>query len=107
MEILEFSPEITVDLPKNIEELKNTNDLKIKVESMVSQGINIKSYWKDIIRDPEISFLLMIVDDHGSRRGRKRKDILNPKMKYIVISSTEINGNFVCYLTLSPSKYTV
>ena len=107
MEILEFSPEITVDLPKNIEELKNTNDLKIKVESMVSQGINIKSYWKDIIRDPEISFLLMIVDDHGSRRGRKRKDILNPKMKYIGISSTEINGNFVCYLTLSPSKYTV
>ena len=107
MEILEFSPEITVDLPQNIEELKNTNDLKIKVESMVSQGINIKSYWKDIVRDPEISFLLMIVDDHGSRRGRKGKDILNPKMKYIGISSTEINGNFVCYLTLSPSKYIV
>ena len=71
---------------------------------MVNEGINIKSYWRDIIKDPEISFLLMIVDDHGSRRGRKRKDILNPKMKYIGISSTEINGNFVCYLTLSPSK---
>ena len=104
MEILEFSPQITPELPKSIEEIKDVNDLKNKVENMVNEGINIRSYWKDIIRDPEISFLLMIVDDHGSRRGRKRKDILNPKMKYIGISSVEINGNFVCYITLSPAK---
>ena len=68
---------------------------------MVDYGINVKSYWRDVIRDPEISFLLMIVDDTGLRRGMKRKDILDPKMKYIGISSIEINGNFVCYITLS------
>ena len=101
MEILEYSPLLTVKLPQNESEIKDFNDLKIKVEEMLEEGINIKSYWRDIIRDPEISFLLMIVDDTGSRRGMKRKDILNPKMKYIGISSIEINGSFVCYITLS------
>ena len=104
MEILEFSSDITVDLPRSLDELKNPNDLKIKVENLVSQGYSIRSYWKDIIKDPEVSFLLMIVDDHGPRRGGKRKDILNPKIKYIGISSTEINGHFVCYLTLGPAN---
>ena len=101
MEILEYSPLLMVKLPQNESEIKDFNDLKIKVEEMLEEGINIKSYWRDIIRDPEISFLLMIVDDTGSRRGMKRKDILNPKMKYIGISSIEINGSFVCYITLS------
>ena len=101
MEILEYSPLLTVKLPQNESEIKDFNDLKIKVEEMLEEGINNRSYWRDIIRDPEISFLLMIVDDTGSRRGMKRKDILNPKMKYIGISSNEINGSFVCYITLS------
>ena len=101
MEILEYSPSLTVKLPQNESEISDNNDLKIKVEEMVDNGINVKSYWRDVIRDPEISFLLMIVDDTGLRRGMKRKDILDPKMKYIGISSIEINGNFVCYITLS------
>ena len=101
MEILEYSPSLTVKLPQNESEISDNNDLKIKVEEMVDYGINVKSYWRDVIRDPEISFLLMIVDDTGLRRGMKRKDILDPKMKYIGISSIEINGNFVCYITLS------
>ena len=101
MEILEYSPSLTVKLPQNESEISDNNDLKIKVEEMVDNGINVKSYWRDVIRDPEISFLLMIVDDTGLRRGMKRKDILDPKMKYIGISSIEINGNFVCYIALS------
>ena len=101
MNKLIFEPKLMVKLPQNESEIKDFNDLKIKVEEMLEEGINIKSYWRDIIRDPEISFLLMIVDDTGSRRGMKRKDILNPKMKYIGISSIEINGSFVCYITLS------
>jgi hypothetical protein len=99
---LEFCPQITVELPKNEKEIKDREDLRIKVENMINNGINIKSYWKDIIKDPEISFLLMIVDDNGMRKGMKRRDILNPDNKYIGISSIEINNNFVCYITLSP-----
>jgi hypothetical protein len=105
MQKLTFSPQLTVELPKNESEIKDKNDLKIKVENMVSEGINVKSFWRDIIKDPETCFLLMIVDDNGINSGMKRNDILNPKMKYIGISSVEINGHFVCYLTLSTSVF--
>ena len=43
----------------------------------------------------------MIADDNGVKSGKKRKDILNPRMRYIGISSVAINKNFVCYITLS------
>ena len=99
---LEYSPELTAQLPQNEKEIRDKNDLKKKVEKMLEKGQhNIKSYWKDIIKDPEISFLLMIVDDNAANGGRRRRDILNPKMKYIGISSIQINRNFVCYITLS------
>ncbi len=75
--------------------------MRLKVKSIIEKGINIRSYWRDVIKDPEISFLLMIVDDNGHKSGKKRKDILNPNMKYIGISSVEINNNFACYITLS------
>ena len=105
MQKLIFSPQLTVELPNNETEIKDKNDLKIKVENMVREGINVKSFWRDIIKDPETCFLLMIVDDNGINSGMKRNDILNPKMKYIGISSVEINGHFVCYLTLSTSVF--
>ena len=101
MKKLDFNHSITPRLPKNENEIIDKNDLGKKVTSMIDNGIIIKSYWRDIIRDPEISFLLMIVDDIGFKSGMRRKDILNPNMKYIGIASTEINGNFVCYITLS------
>jgi hypothetical protein len=101
MNKLEFNPYLTVELPKTENEIKYKNDLRLKVDNMVNNGIPIKSYWRDVIKDPQISFLMMIVDDSGDNSGMKRKDILDPNMKYIGISSIDINGTFVCYLTLS------
>ena len=101
MNKLEYNPYITVELPKSENELKYKNDLTLKIENMIKNGISVKSYWRDVIKDPEISFLMMIVDDNGINKGMRRKDLLDPNMKYIGISSIEINGNFVCYITLS------
>ena len=101
MNKLEFSSIITPQLPKNEEEMKDKNDLRKKVSNMAQNGISIKSYWKDFIKDPETSFLLMIVDDIGIKSGMRRKDLLDPKMKYIGISSTVINDRFICYIALS------
>jgi hypothetical protein len=101
MDPLKYNSEITVMPPQNEHDIKDKEDLGRKVVEMVSGGINITSYWRDIIKDPEISFLLMIVDDNGPKSGMRRKDILNPEMKYIGISSVEINRSFVCYITLS------
>ena len=101
MEKLEFSPDLTAELPKNEREIGDRFYLRKKVDQMVENGLIIKSYWKDIIKDPQINFLLMIVDDNGSNTGLKRSDILNPKLKYIGISSVQIKSKFVCYITLS------
>ena len=101
MEILEFCPQITVPMPQTEDEIKEANYLKTKVDDMINDGINVRSFWRDVIKDPQISFLLMIVDDNGTRKGMRRKDILNPQMKYIGITSTEINGKFACYITLT------
>ncbi len=98
---LKFNPKMNIPLPSTIEEIKDKNYLKIKVKELRSQNINIKSYWKDIIKDPETSFILMVVDDTGHNYGKKRKDILNPQTKYIGISSTFIEKSFVCYMTFS------
>ena len=98
---LEFCPLITAQLPRNEKEIKDKNYLKTQVKEMIDGGINVKCYWRDLIKDPETSFLLTIVDDNGSRKGRKRRDILNPKMKYIGISSVQISNKFACYVTLS------
>ena len=106
MEILEFCPQITIPPPQSYSEIKDAGDLKEKVENLLDEGTYVKSYWRDVIKDPEIAFLMMIVDDNGSRSGMKRRDILNPKMKYIGISSAEIKGKFVCYITLS-NKLTI
>ena len=101
MKKLEFSHIITPKLPSNEIEIRDNNDLGKKVDRMINNGIMIKSYWRDVIKDPEISFLLMIVDDNGFKSGKRRRDIMNPNMRYIGITSTEINGYFVCYITLS------
>ena len=100
MNELQFSSKICVPLPENEEEIKNPQYLKSKVEE-IKKNYSIKTYWRDIINDSETSFILMIVDDNGNKKGLKRKEILNPEMKYIGINSITIEKSFVCYLTLS------
>ena len=101
MEPLEFDQNLAVPPPTNVHDIKDKEDLQRKVLNMMGNGTVIRSYWRDVVRDPEISFLLMIVDDNGIKSGMKRKDILNPTMKYIGITSAEINKQFVCYVALS------
>ena len=95
MQKLEFNPYIAVELPKNEKEIKDKNYLLLKVKNILNNGLSIKYFWKDVIMDPELSFLMMIVND-----SKKRIDLLNPNIKYIGINSIEIKENFVCYITL-------
>ena len=101
MEELIYNPEMCVEIPQSEEEIKNKTYLKTKIKEMDEKGIDIKTYWKDNIKEPEACLVLMIVDDSGSKSGNKRRDLLNPEMKYIGISSVKIQKTFVCYITLS------
>ena len=101
MKSLEYKPIITIKPPSEEKVIEDKTYMKKEVRKMMKNGISIKSYWRDVIRDPEISFILMIADDNGAKSGKRRNDILDPNMKYIGISSVEINDSFACYIVLS------
>ena len=71
MEKLKYKPEMTIPLPSTVEEIKDKSYLKIKVKEILNKNIKIKTYWKDIVKDAETSFILMIVDDSGKKKGCK------------------------------------
>ena len=104
MNKLIFEPKLMVKLPQNEEELLDKNFFKLEIKKMKEKGIPIKSYWRDIIKEPETSFLMMIVDDTGIKAGLKRKDILDPNMKYVGICSRTIGKYFICFVTFSDCK---
>lgn len=101
MEPLIFSKNLIPPIPQNKEELQSKSYLRKSIGKMMCDGIRVNSYWRDIINDAEICFLLMIVDDNGDKKGMRRNDILSPNMKEIGISSVEINGRAVNYFVLS------
>jgi hypothetical protein len=100
MDKLIYDPLLTIPLPNSEEEIKDKNYLKEKVNEIM-QKRSVKSYWRDIVKDKETSFILTIVDDTGQKSGMKRKNILNPKIKYIGINSILIGKSFACYIILS------
>jgi len=101
MDKLIFDPNLVVKLPENEEDILDKNYFKNEIKKMIHNGTPIHSYWRDIIKEKETSFLMMIIDDTGLKAGLKRKDILDPNMKYIGICSTNIGKHFVCFLTFS------
>lgn len=100
MEKLKYDYNLRIKMPKEEKDLKNKNYLKNEVFIKNDNGMDIKSYWREIIWDPETCFILMIVDDNGKHSGAKRRDILNPNYKYIGLNSKMINKSFACYITL-------
>ena len=105
MNKLIFDPYLVVKLPEKEEDIINKNYFKDEIKKMIQKGISIQAYWRDIIKEPETSFLMMIVDDTGLKAGLKRKDILDPNMKYIGIGSKKIGKHFVCFMTFSNCKH--
>lgn len=101
MNPLIFKGELCVDIPQKEKDFKSGDYLRKEIREKISSGIIIRAFWRDIIKDPKINFILMIVDDNPIRRGDKRKDILDPKMKYIGINSGTLGDSFVCYTVLS------
>ena len=83
---LEFKNEICVPLPDNENDIKDFSYLKEQVK-ILREGTNIDVFFKDLIKLPEVSALLMIVDDGEKNARRKRNTVLNKNFKYIGIKS--------------------
>ena len=88
MEELNFCDEIVLECPKDEKNIKDLNYFKEKLLEK-KEKFGIEAYFKDSIRIPEISVLLMLVDDSTRNPKKKRETLLNPKYKFIGISSSD------------------
>lgn len=100
MKKLIYNPEFNIKLPSNEEEIIDRKYQNNKVDILLKNNIKIKSFWREVIKDPEECFLLMIIDDCGHNCGVKRKDLLDPKMTSIGINSINFGKYFACYIQL-------
>ena len=97
---LEFDGNICIPLPQNEEELKDPNYLKEQVKN-IKEINNIDLFFKDLIKLPDVSALLMVVDDNIKNSGRKRQAILNKDFKFIGINSHFVGKTFIAYFSFS------
>ena len=97
---LELKNDICVPLPETEKEIRDSSYLKEQIK-ILRDHVNIDVFFKDLIKIPEVSALLMIVDDSGKNPGRKRNSVLNKDFKYIGINSKFIGKTFIAYFTFS------
>jgi hypothetical protein len=54
-----------------------------------------------MIKNPEVSALLLMVDDNEKSNWKRRDIILRKDIKYVGISAGEVGGTFVAYFAFS------
>ena len=101
LENLIFDNNICIELPYKKKDIYNKNHLNEKVNEMKKKGKNVNLYFKEFIRIPDVSILMMIVDDNDKTNGLKRKILLSSKIKYIGISCKFIDNNFIAYFSFN------
>lgn len=100
LEPLQFKGDICIPLPETEEEMKDTTFLRQQVKN-IRQSVQVDLFFKDLIKIPDVSALLMIVDDSGKNAGKKRMAVLNKDFKYIGVSSKFIGKTFIAYFAFS------
>jgi hypothetical protein len=97
---LEFNNEKCIPLPENEEEMKDPTFLREQVTKL-RENTEIDVFFKDLIKIPEVSGLLMIVDDTNKNAGKKRLALLSKDLKYVGVTSKFIGKTFIAYFAFS------
>ena len=97
---LEMDNNLLINLPNNKSEIYD-NKYLIKQAEKIKQKTSLEFFYKDLIKDPNISALLMVVDDTEKNEFKKRDIILNPDLRYVGINCRYIGKTFVAYLGFS------
>ena len=100
MDDLVMKPEIMIPLPETEDQLNNNLLLKNNV-NLIRKTYNINVYFKNLIKNPEIAVLLLIVDDCANNPGKKRKAILNPEFRKVAINSKFLGNKFISHFSFS------
>lgn len=88
----------------SIPQLEIKDDLKIEIPNNINEDyLKNQNYlcFKDFINIPEISILLMIIDDTWDNSYVRRNAILNKDYKYIGINSQIIDKKFISIFSFS------
>ena len=97
---LEFMKDKCIPLPENEDELKDPTFLREQVRQIREQT-EVDVFFKDLIKIPEVSGLLMIVDDTNKNAGKKRMALLNKDLKYVGVTSKFVGKTFIAYFAFS------
>lgn len=95
MEPLSLESSLCIPMPETEEDAKNGVKFKELVEQ-AKQHVSIEAYFKDCVRDPYTSVLLLIIDDNGKRKGKKRAALLNKKLTKIGINYADFGKKTFC-----------
>ena len=97
---LQCKNELKIPLPDNESQIQDSSFIKEQVSNIkLKHTINI--FFKDLIKDPETSVMLLLVDDSGKDNKPKRNAVLNPDFKYIGVNAKFINKKFVAYFAFA------
>ena len=97
---LEFKQEKCIPLPETEEQLNDPTFLREQVR-IIRENTKVDVFFKDLIKIPEVSGLLMIVDDTNKNAGKKRMALLNKDLKYVGVTSKFIGKTFIAYFAFS------
>jgi len=97
---LEFVQDKCIPLPDNEDELKDPTFLREQVRQ-IREKTEVDVFFKDLIKIPEVSGLLMIVDDTNKNAGKKRMALLNKDLKYVGVTSKFVGKTFIAYFAFS------
>jgi len=97
---LEFVQDKCIPLPENEDELKDPTFLREQVRQ-IREKTEVDVFFKDLIKIPEVSGLLMIVDDTNKNAGKKRMALLNKDLKYVGVTSKFVGKTFIAYFAFS------
>ena len=97
---LEFIKDKCIPLPESEDELKDPSFLREQVKQ-IREKTEVDVFFKDLIKIPEVSGLLMIVDDTNKNAGKKRMALLNKDLKYVGVTSKFVGKTFIAYFAFS------
>lgn len=98
---LVFDNDLCLELPETEDEVRDPKFLKSRVNKLRENNKKVDVFFKDLVKVPEVSGLLMIVDDNGKNAGKKRGAILNKELRYVGVSCKFIGQLFVAYFAFS------
>ena len=100
LEPLSLDENICVKVPETEEEIKDKKYIIKGVEDINKNEVKVVKFFRDVVRDPETSFILMLADDNENKTIKK-DDIFNKEYRRIGITSKTIGKNFAAYITFA------